>query len=111
MRTLNHIGIPTAIPQPGENYSADMKLHLTDFNQSPNRIEFLRFEPESTMPEILKSHAHIAYEVKSLEVAMEGKEVLLPPFEAGPGLMCAFIIEEGIAIELMQFDNNTNMFY
>lgn len=104
MRKFNHVGIPTTIPQEGEIYAEGMNLYLTDFNQSPNKIEFLRFEAESTMPEILKIHAHIAYEVPDLERAMEGQKVVLEPFQGGEGLMCAFIEEEGVAIELMCFD-------
>lgn len=105
MRKFNHVGIPTQISQPGETYSPDMKLFLTDFNQSPNRIEYLRFDTDSQMPELLKIHAHMAYEVPSLESAMEGKKVMIEPFEAVPGLMCAFIEEEGIGIELMCYSN------
>jgi hypothetical protein len=106
MRKFNHVGIPTTTPQEGEFYAEGMKLFLTNFNDSPNKIEFLRFEADSEMPEILKTHAHIAYEVPDLKVAMEGKKVVLEPFEGGKGQMCAFIEEEGIAIELMCFENN-----
>lgn len=105
MRKFNHVGIPTTTPQAGEVYAEGMKLFLTDFNNSANKIEFLRFEEGSAMPEILKTHAHIAYEVANLESAMEGKKVVLEPFQGGEGLRCAFIEEEGIAIELMCFDN------
>lgn len=105
MRTFNHVGIPTTTPKEGEIYVEGMKLFLTDFNKSPNKIEFLRFEEDSQMPEILKTHGHIAYEVPVLETAMEGKKVVMEPFQGGEGLMCAFIEEEGIAIELMCFEN------
>jgi len=105
MRKFNHVGIPTTSPKEGEVYAEGMKLFLTDFNNSPNKIEFLRFESDSQMPEILKTHAHMAYEVYNLESAMKGKKVILEPFQAGEGLTCAFIEEEGIAIELMCFDN------
>ncbi len=105
MRKFNHVGIPTTTPKEGEMYAEGMKLFLTDFNKSENKIEFLRFESGSTMPEILKTHAHIAYEVSDLKSAMEGKTVVLEPFQGGEGLMCAFIEEEGVAIELMCFDN------
>jgi hypothetical protein len=104
MRKFNHVGIPTTIPKEGEFYVEGMKLFLTDFSKSPNKIEFLRFEADSQMPEILKTHGHIAYEVPNLESAMEGKTVVLEPFQGGEGLTCAFIEEEGIAIELMCFD-------
>jgi hypothetical protein len=104
MRTFNHVGIPTSTPKEGEFYVEGMKLFLTDFKNSPNKIEFLRFEADSQMPEILKTHGQIAYEVPSLETAMEGKKVVMEPFQGGEGLMCAFIEEEGIAIELMCFE-------
>ena len=106
MRKFNHVGIPTSTPQENEIYVEGMKLFLTDFTKSENKIEFLRFEADSQMPEILKTHGHIAYEVPSLETAMEGKKVVMEPFQGGEGLMCAFIEEEGIAIELMCFENN-----
>lgn len=104
MRKLNHVGIPTSTPQPGEMYAEGMKLFLTDFTKSENKIEFLRFEADSPLPEILKTHAHIAYEVPNLESAMAGKKIILEPFQGGEGLTCAFIEEEGVAIELMCFD-------
>jgi hypothetical protein len=106
MRKFNHVGIPTTIPQEDEIYVSGMKLFLTDFSKSDNKIEFLRFEADSQMPEILKTHAHIAYEVPNLESAMDGKKIVLEPFQGGEGLLCAFIEEEGIAIELMCFNKN-----
>ena len=47
MRKVNHFGIPTTIAQPGECYAEGLKVWLTDFTKSKNRIEFLRFEPET----------------------------------------------------------------
>ena len=104
MRIFNHVGIPTTEPKEGEIYVEGMKLYLTDFSKSANKIEFLRFETDSEMPEILKTHAHIAYEVPNLEKAMEDQKIVLEPFQGGENLMCAFIEEEGVAIELMCFD-------
>lgn len=43
MRKVNHFGIPTTIAQPGECYAEGLKVWLTDFTKSKNRIEFLRF--------------------------------------------------------------------
>ncbi len=103
MRTLNHIGVVTATPQPGEFYVEGLKVHLTNFRESANKIEFLRFEEGSCMPEIIQTTAHIAYEVESLAEELKGAKVLVEPFEGGENLMCAFVEEEGIAIELMEF--------
>ncbi len=106
MRKINHFGIPTSVKQEGESYAEEMKLYLTDFTKSPNKIEFLRFEEGSPMPELLQKVAHIAYEVPSLKEAMLGKEILIEPFDVSDELTCAFIVEEGIPIELMEFKNN-----
>lgn len=101
MRTLDHIGVPTSEKQAGEVYNEGMKLWLTDYSASPNRIEWLRFEPDSWMPEVLKKYPHVAYKVTDHKAEMEGKKVILPPTELGGGMWIAFIEEEGVGIELM----------
>ncbi len=104
MRELHHIGIPTNIPQNNENYMAGAKLYVTDAGESPNRIEWLRFEEGSPLPELLKTTSHIAYKVENLKEAMAGKQILMEPFSPVPRLTVGFIVEEGAPIELMQFD-------
>ena len=49
MRKINHIGIPVQQPVPGEVYNEGMKVYLTDFAQSPNKIEFLRFDKDLSL--------------------------------------------------------------
>lgn len=104
MRKLNHFGVVTQTPADGEFYVEGLKVWLTDFTKSPNKIESLRFEEGSCMPEIIQTTAHIAYEVDSLEEALKGAKILVEPFVGGDKLKCAFIEEEGIAIELMEFE-------
>ncbi|MFI3315128.1 MAG: hypothetical protein R3Y04_05640 [Rikenellaceae bacterium] len=103
MRKLHHFGVPTSIPREGEMYSADMRLFLTDPTTSQNKIEYLRFEPESTMPEILKTHAHIAYEIEDFEQEMAGKKVIMEITKLSDTQSIAFVEEEGLAIELIKF--------
>lgn len=102
MRTLNHIGVVTTTPAEGETYNEGMKVWLTDFSKSPNKIESLRFDEGSWLPSLIQTKAHIAYEVDSMEEELKGAKILIEPFDAGDGLMLAFIEEEGVAIELMQ---------
>lgn len=104
MRTLSHFGVPTTVKQENEGYLTPLKLYVTDYSKSPNRIEFLRFEPDSCMDPLIQNTAHIAYEVPCLKSALEGKHVIFEPMDCGGGLTIAFIEEEGIAIELMQID-------
>lgn len=80
-----------------------MKVYLTDYNESPNKIEFLRFEEGSPLPEIIQKVPHIAYEVPDMDEALEGAEIIIEPFESGDNATLAFILEEGIPIELMCF--------
>lgn len=103
MKTFHHIGIPTAKQRPAEIYLAAAKLFVTDCNASENRIEWLRFEEDSPLPEILKTTAHVAYQVDDLNAALHGQEVLLEPFEPLEGVRVAFILEDGAPVELMQF--------
>lgn len=100
MRKINHFGIPTTTSQLGESYAEGLKVWLTDFTKSKNRIEFLRFEPDTRMPELIRNVAHIAYEVPNLEVELKDAHVIVDPMDCGDKWI-AFIEEEGIPIELM----------
>ena len=75
MRELHHIGIVTNEKKENENYMADAKLYVTDVDASPNKIEWLRFEEGSPMPELLQKETHISYVVPDIKAAMEGKYV------------------------------------
>jgi hypothetical protein len=102
MRELHHFGIPTNKKQKKEIYMSGAKLYVTDVANSANKIEWLRFEEGSPLPELLKTTAHIAYKVKDIKKAMAGKQLLMEPFSPAPGLTVGFIVEEGAPIELMQ---------
>jgi len=102
MRKLDHIGIPTKVVQIDENYMEGAKVFVTDYANSANKIEWLRFELGSEFPELIQTTAHIAYQVEDLKSEMEGKTVLIEPFSPKDGLTIAFVEEEGAPIELMQ---------
>ena len=103
MRTFNHVGIVTTEKKEGAVLNEDLGVWLTDYNKSPNRIEFLRFDADSWMPALIQQLAHIAYEVDDLDKELEGAKVLLPKTVVNEQLTIAFVEEEGIALELMQF--------
>jgi len=104
MRKINHFGVPTLEKKENENYVEGMKVHLTSYADSQNKIEFLRFEEGSWLPEIIQKVPHIAYEVPCMETALKDAEVIVEPLRASDNLTIAFIVEEGIPIELMCFD-------
>ncbi len=105
MKKFHHIGIPTTKQRPGEKHLEEAKLHITDFDASPNRIEWLRFEEGSPMPEVLKTTAHVAYEVDDIEAALAGQQVLMEPFSPMKGVRVAFIMEGDAPIELIQLNS------
>ena len=103
MRTFNHVGFLTTEKLEGAVYNEGLKVWLTDFTKSPNKIEFLKFEEGSCMPELIQKQAHIAYTVPCLEEALKGAKVLFGPAAVNEQLSIAFIEEEGVSIELMEF--------
>ena len=106
MRTFNHVGIVTTESKEGAVYNEGLSVWLTDYSKSPNRIEFLKFEKGSCLPELVQTNGHIAYTVPCLEKELEGKKVIFGPAVCDEHLTIAFIEEEGIAIEIMEFIND-----
>ncbi len=102
MQTFHHIGIPTQTARANETYMEPAGLYITDSAADPYRIEWLRFDDDSPLPELLKTTAHVAYEVDDLPAALEGQQLLIPPFSPVPGLTVAFITHDGAPVELMK---------
>ncbi|MCF2659723.1 MAG: hypothetical protein SPE11_09510 [Parabacteroides sp.] len=102
MRTLSHVGIVTTEKKEGAVYNEGLHVWLTDYSKSPNKIEFLKFEPGSCLPELVQTNGHVAYVVPSLEEELKDKKVIFGPAVCDEHLTIAFIEEEGIAIEIME---------
>ncbi|MCC8155199.1 MAG: hypothetical protein LIP01_14010 [Tannerellaceae bacterium] len=102
MRTFSHVGIPTTENKEGAVYNEVLSVWLTDYSNSPNKIEFLKFEEGSILPEIIQTTAHLAYVVPNLEEELKGKKVIFEPMVCSDTLTIAFIEEEGIAVEIME---------
>ncbi len=99
----HHIGVPTQIERSGEKYLAQFKMYISGFDTSPFGIEWMRFEPDSPLPEIIKTVPHIAFEVDDLEGALEGEEIIYPPGSPSDGVRSAMIIHNGAPVELITF--------
>jgi len=101
MRKYHHIGIPTLTPRPGEHYLAEHKVYHSGFETSPFGIEWMRYEPECSLPELVKTVAHVAFEVDDLERELAGRKVIIPPNSPSEGVRVAFIEEDGAPVELL----------
>lgn len=93
--------------QAGETFVEETRVWITDFVDHPYKIEWLRFEPDSTLTGPVRDQPHIAYKVDSIEEAAKGMEVLLEPFIPMEGLRVAFFLtDEGAVIEFMEYEGN-----
>ena len=99
----HHIGIPTERPQPGETYLEGLKLYCTDHESNPFGIQWMRYEPDCPLPEIVKRVPHIAFEVDDLARALEGREILIEPNSPSEGVLVAFILCNGAPVEFLEF--------
>jgi hypothetical protein len=99
----HHIGIPTSVPRDGETFLSEFGLHVSGFSTSPYGIEWMRFEPDSPISELIRTVPHIAFEVDDIEEALVGKDVLTWPNSPSDGVRVAMIIHNGAPVELIQF--------
>lgn len=99
----HHLGIPTSVRHKGEFFLKRFGLHVSGFDTSPYGIEWMRFEPDSPISELIRTVPHLAFEVDDLEEALQGKEVLTPPNSPSSGVRVAMIVHDGAPIELLEF--------
>lgn len=100
----HHIGIPTQVRRMGEMYLEQLKMYVSGFEASPFGIEWMRFEPDSPLPDLVKQVPHVAFVVEDLDQALHGQEILIQPNSLGPGVKVAFIVHNGAPVEFLQFD-------
>ena len=103
MRRYHHIGIPTKIQQPGETYLERFRIFCTDHERNPFGIQWMRFEPECALPELVKTVPHVAFEVDDLNEAIAGQHVLIEPNSPSTGVLVAFVLCDGAPVEFLQF--------
>jgi hypothetical protein len=104
-KAFHHVGLTALEPQAGEDHVHQSKCWVTNPNNHPMRIEFLRYAPESPVSTAFQQSPHIAYQVDELEPHLEGKEVIIEPFDVDdpPFARVAFTLEDGLFIEYMKF--------
>jgi diaminopimelate epimerase len=86
---------------PGERYLEGHHVWVSGYEESNYNIEWMRYEPECTLPEIVKTVPHVAFEVDDVVAAIKGKKVIIQPNSPSEGVLVAFIEENGAPIELI----------
>ncbi len=100
----HHVGIPTNRSLPLRDYSEKYKMYASGYFESPYGVEWMTFDPDCPLPELVKTVPHVAFVVDDLEAALVGQEVLIPPNSPTEGVRVAFIVDHGAPIEFLQFD-------
>ncbi|KZL03339.1 MULTISPECIES: hypothetical protein [unclassified Pseudovibrio] len=101
---FHHVGIPTSEKLPETHHNKTLKFTATGYFEGPYAIEWMNFDDDNPLPEIIKTTPHVAYVVDDLTEALQGKNVILSPESPAKGVWVAFILEGRNLIELMQFD-------
>ncbi len=104
MKSFHHIGLPTTEVQLSESWVESTHVWVSNPAHHPQRIEWLRYEPDSPVDAEFQQNPNVAYTVDNLRDHLAGKEVLLGPFAVGdpPFAQTAFTREDDLIIEYMQ---------
>ncbi len=103
MKTFHHIGLVTDTEKPGENYFEMLKVWGTNPDDDPNKIEWVRFAPDSPLADTpVAKMPHTSWAVDDLDAELEGKDVVVPPVTAAEGVRIAYFMQDGALIEYLE---------
>ena len=88
-------------------YIAHLKIHVCGFSTSPFGIEWMRFDDDSPVDQLIQTVPHIAFEVSDLdfELATHDFKIITPPNSPAKGIKVAMIEHNGAPIELIEFES------
>jgi len=102
----HHIGIPTDTPKQDEKFIPAFKLYVSGFDKSPLGIEWMRYDYDSPVNELIKTVPHIAFEVDDLDLELSRHDfkIITKPNSPSDGARVAMIEHNGAPIELIEFN-------
>ena len=103
MPVFDHVGLTATEPQPGENWVEQSRCWVTNPRDHPERIEFLRYREDTTVPSVIRENPHVAYAVDDLASAVKGLEIIIPPFEVDGFVEVVFVRKYGAVFEYMRY--------
>jgi len=105
----HHLGIPTKNIVEGMFHVKHLKIYCTDHESNPFGIQWMLYEEGNTLPELVQTVPHVAFEVDDLQEALKDKRVIVLPNSPSPGVMVAMIEEAGAPVEFLQFDKSVRL--
>jgi hypothetical protein len=103
VKTFHHVGLVAQGPKPGEVYLDSLKVWVTNPDDDPNRIEWVRPEPGSPLAGTpVAQMPHVCWKVDDLDAELRGKQLAVGPLDAAPGLRIAYFFVDGALVEYLE---------
>lgn len=102
----HHTGIPTNEKLRDEIHLPNLHVFVSGYGRNPYGVEWMRYEDDAPYPKLVKTVAHVAFEVDDLQEAIKGRKVIIKPNSPSPGVQVAFIEDNGAPIEFLQIDHS-----
>lgn len=100
-----HFGIPTAQKHEDKKYSyvEKIKLHVTNPDDHEYKLQFVCAEPDSPLPEIVKTQKHLSIIVDDMdEEIRQFDSIVYPPTKINETIKICFAMKDDILFELME---------
>jgi hypothetical protein len=79
----------------GERHIKHLKIFIVGHENSEYGVEWMQFEADATIPELVRQVPHVAIEVSDLASELVGREILIAKNSLSNGVRVAFIVENG----------------
>lgn len=99
---FHHVGVPVDEKLPNMKHLEHLKFWVTGYDSSPYKYEWMYFDEDCDLPELVKTVPHVCFEVDDLDAALKGQEIIIAPTSPILELRVAFIVHDGAPIELLQ---------
>src|SRR5690625_2745938 len=103
---FDHVGITTTESKPGEFFFEPNRVWITDHENHPYKVEWLRYEPDSEVIDTVKNNPHVGYIVDSISERSVGLIPLIEPFHVGDRRVAFFQTDDGVVLELIEVLTN-----
>lgn len=106
----HHLGIPTNEKLTDAEYLPKLKFSIKGFKNSPFGVEWMEFDDDCPIHELIKTVPHLAFVVNDLdfELKTKGFNILSEPSSPKESIRVAMIEYNGVPIELMEFKSENN---